>query len=58
MSAATKNPNVHFIPISGANHFCTLAPTNSLIAKKILSDTGESCSLLFSEDEVNRLIKH
>lgn len=55
MKRASTNPNVHFIPISGATHFSTLGLTNELIAKKILSDTGEACSISFTEDELNHL---
>jgi len=54
MGEASANPKAHFIEIQGASHFATLAPTNELIAKKILQDTGEPSSLSFSEDEVNR----
>jgi acetyl esterase/lipase len=54
MRWATSNPLAHFIEINNATHFSTLAPTNSLIAKKIIADTGEVCNITFSEDEVNR----
>jgi hypothetical protein len=54
MAKVSINPNIHFIEIKNANHFSTLAPTNELIAKKILQDTGEASSISFSEDEVNR----
>lgn len=54
MARASTNPKAHFIEIQGASHFATLAPTNTLIANKILQDTGEASNLSFSEDEVNR----
>jgi hypothetical protein len=36
MAAVSTNPNVRFLPVKGANHFSILAPTNTLIACKIL----------------------
>ena len=33
MAKATKNPMVHFLPVTGATHFSILAPTNALIAQ-------------------------
>jgi dienelactone hydrolase len=58
MAAATDNPNLHFIEIRGADHFSTLAPTNELIAKQILNDTGSTCNITLTEDEVNRNFGH
>ncbi len=46
---------VHFVTIKGATHFATLAPTNELIAKKIVQDTGAPGGLALTEEEVNRL---
>ncbi len=54
MAKISTNPNVHFIEIKRANHFAILAPTNELIAKKVLQDTGEASNISFSEDEVNQ----
>ena len=54
MRWATSNPLAHFVEINNATHFSTLAPTNSLIANKILADTEPVCNITFSEDEVNR----
>src|SRR5262249_44551679 len=52
MAQASANPKVHFLPVRGANHFSTLAPTNRLIADKILRDAGPACNLSFTEAEV------
>ena len=52
MAKASANPLAHFIEIQGAGHFDTLAPTNELIARKILSDTGEVSKLSLSAAEV------
>ena len=54
MARKSTNPKAHFIEIKGADHFADLAPTNELIAKKILQDTGETSNLTFSADEVNQ----
>ena len=55
MAQATTNSLVHFLPVQGANHFSILAPTNSLIASKIVSDNGPTTDIAFTEQELNRL---
>lgn len=55
MATSSKNPNVQFFEVKGSDHFSVLAPTNRLIAQKILRDTETACNLKFSEDEVNKL---
>jgi acetyl esterase/lipase len=52
MAAASTNPQVHFLPVKGVNHFSILAPTNMLIARKILRDDGATSNIAFSEDEL------
>lgn len=54
MAKASTNSNAHFIEIEGMDHFATLAPTNEIIAQKILQDTAEVSNISFSKDEVNR----
>ena len=39
MKDISKNASLHFIPVSGANHFSVLARSNERIAAKILQDT-------------------
>lgn len=53
MEQMANNPKVKFIPVDGANHFSLLAPTNRLIANKILRDTGPECNVTLTENEVN-----
>ena len=55
MAKASTNAQVRFVTIQGASHFATLAPTNELIARKIVQDTGAPGSLSLTEGEVNRL---
>ena len=40
MRRTSTNPNLHFHEVPGKSHFSVLAPTNRLIAAKILKDTG------------------
>jgi len=52
MARTSTNPNVHFFAVDGADHFNILAPTNRLIAAKILRDTGPTCNLSFTLEEL------
>jgi hypothetical protein len=54
MARTSKNPKVRFFEVKGTDHFGVLAPTNRLIAAKILRDTGPTCNLTFTEEELNR----
>ena len=51
MERAANNPKARFFVVKGASHFSVLAPTNRLIAEKILKDTGPACNLTFTEEE-------
>jgi len=52
MSRRSKNPLVHCLAVKGADHFGILAPTNQLIASRVLSDTGATTNLSFTESEL------
>ncbi len=54
MAQATTNPMIHFLPVKGATHFSILAPTNALIARKILGDTGPTANITFTDQELNQ----
>lgn len=54
MARSNTNPKAHFLAIEGATHFSTLAPTNALLAQKILHDSGATSNISLSEDELNR----
>ena len=54
MAQISTNPRVHFIEITGSDHFATLAPTTALIAGKIQQDTGETTNLALSDREVTQ----
>lgn len=53
MADFNANAKVRFHEIRQADHFNILAPTNQLIAAKILQDTGAACNVSISEAEVN-----
>jgi pimeloyl-ACP methyl ester carboxylesterase len=54
MARSSSNPNAHFLEVRGASHFSILAPTNRLIADKILRDDAPACNLTFTEEELNK----
>ena len=54
MARSSQNPKLHFHPVKGANHFSVLAPTNRLIAQKILRDDGPTANLAFTEEELGK----
>ena len=54
MQKANTNPKAHFYAVKGANHFSILAPTNRLIAQKVLKDDGAETNLAFTEAELSR----
>ncbi len=54
LARAAKNPQVHCFEVKGTDHFGLLAPTNRLVAEKILRDTGPMCNLAFTEEELSR----
>ena len=53
MTAATDNENIHGYVIEGADHFSTLAPLTRVAAEKILADTGDSCSITITQEELD-----
>jgi acetyl esterase/lipase len=54
MAKSCKNPLVHFVTAKGMDHFRVLAPTNVLIARKILADRGATCSITLTDEEASR----
>lgn len=54
MAGTSTNSKVHFFPVAGADHFDIIAPTNRLIAQKILRDENPDCNIVFTKDELNR----
>ena len=53
MSQSLTNPKVHFLTVTGAGHFNILAPTNRLIAEKILRDDGPECGIALTTEELS-----
>jgi acetyl esterase/lipase len=58
MTRATTNPMVHFVTVTGADHFSVLAPTNDLIAGKILADKGATSNISLTSEEASRPFAH
>lgn len=56
MAQTSTNAKAHFLPVPGANHFTILAPTNRLIAEKILRDNGPVCNLAFTSQELSKAL--
>jgi dienelactone hydrolase len=54
MARSSSNPKVHFFEVRGADHFSILAPTNRLIADKILRDKGRVCNLSFAAEVLSK----
>jgi dienelactone hydrolase len=54
MKRASINPKAHFYEVKGADHFNILAPTNRLVAQKILKDDGPETNLAFTEAELSQ----
>jgi hypothetical protein len=53
MLRASKNAMVRFLRVHGADHFSILAPTNALVARKILGDDGATTNIAFTDAELN-----
>ncbi|MDQ1831513.1 alpha/beta hydrolase family protein [Massilia scottii] len=52
MRSATRNPQIRFVPVKGADHFNVLAPANRVIAQKILGDSGAATNITLSATEI------
>lgn len=52
-----QNPLIRFHEIPGATHFNLLAPFNALFAKKLLADTGKTCDLGLTNEEIESTVK-
>lgn len=55
MQTSNRNPMIRFIEVPGKTHFSVLAPTNEVIASKILADTGATMGITFTDAEINAL---
>jgi alpha/beta superfamily hydrolase len=52
MKSASKNPQIHFLEVKGADHFSVLGASNGVIAKKLEADTGAAFNINLTEDEL------
>ncbi|MGO1070034.1 alpha/beta hydrolase family protein [Lysobacter sp. CA199] len=51
-----RSEQAKYFVVPRADHFSVLAPTNELIAKKIVADTGANTQIAFSESELAALL--
>jgi tartrate dehydratase beta subunit/fumarate hydratase class I family protein len=52
MRRKSKNPNIVFLPVEGADHFTILAPVTKIVAQKILQDAGPTTAIRMTEAEL------
>jgi len=52
LESASANPLIRFYSVKGLNHFSILAPVSTMIATKILADTGPASKISFSTEEI------
>ena len=52
----STNSNLHVYRIEGTTHFSILAPVNRLLAQKVLGDTGPTCNITVTNDEVKAAV--
>jgi dipeptidyl aminopeptidase/acylaminoacyl peptidase len=55
MQRASKNAQLRFHLVKNCNHFSILSPVNRLLAQKILADTGPTCNISLTDNELNAL---
>jgi hypothetical protein len=54
MKKEAYGSRINFIEVKNTDHFGILAPTNEIIAKKIVQDTAAESNISFTEAEVNQ----
>lgn len=52
LKRVSKNPAIQFLPVNGGSHFSVLGPVNEVLAAKILSDSGSTCAINLTEQEL------
>lgn len=55
LEQANRSDQAHFATVQGFDHFSVLAPVNQLLAEKVAADTGSSCSITLTEQELSRV---
>lgn len=53
----SDNENISCYIIDDADHFSVLAPVTELLARKILSDTGEISNITITQEELEKAVK-
>jgi dienelactone hydrolase len=52
----STNSNLHVYRVDGTSHFSVLAPVNRLLAQKVLGDTGPTCNIAITDDELRTAV--
>lgn len=58
MSRANHNPQIHFHPVQGGDHFSILQPVTRLVAAKILADDGPTENIAFTDAELANAMRN
>jgi hypothetical protein len=53
MKKNASNPQIKFFVVPGRSHFSVLGPANTILAAKILQDTGETTNLTLTDAELS-----
>lgn len=56
MRKVNTNPNITFVEVPNATHFTVLAPANEVMARKIITDSGEGPLFSLSAEEITAQI--
>ena len=51
-------PLLHWAVVPGKTHFSILAPANELLAKKVAADTGATCNVTLTSDDIAEIAAH
>jgi hypothetical protein len=54
MIQVSRNPNIRFFEVQGANHFSILVPANRIIANKIVQESRGGPPVGFTVQELNQ----
>ncbi len=57
MRMASKTDQVRLLDVRGADHFNILGPITKVVAGKVAADTGPTCNIEISTDELNRAFR-
>ena len=56
LSQVSRNPQVQFFPVNGANHFNVLSPATQLLAQKVAADDASSPGITLQKAELDGVV--